>query len=113
MINIPLQAIPNQSLSIQLNDNNVDLRLHTCDNNPGTQSHIVTITITINEILIVQNVRIVPLTALIGYQYLENGNFYFVTENDEYPDYNLFGVNQYLIYASADELEALRNAAIA
>jgi hypothetical protein len=110
MINIPLQDIPNQSLSIQLKDNNVDIRLHTCASNAGTPS--VTITITINENLIVNNVRIVPSTKLINYFYLENGNFYFLTENDDYPDYNLFGISQFLIFASTSELEAIRNAAI-
>lgn len=110
MINIPLQAIPTQSLSIQLDDNNVDLRLHTCDNTPQTPgTMVVTITININEVEIVSNVRIVASTALINYDYLANGNFYLLTENDDYPDYTLFGVSQFLIYASPDELEAILN----
>lgn len=110
MINIPLQAIPNQSLSIQLDGINFDLRIKTCDNTPQTLgSSNTTITITANEAIIVQNVRMVPLTALINYQYLEQGNFFLYTENDDYPDYTLFGVSQYLIYATQQELEDLRN----
>jgi len=74
MINIPLQAIPTQSLSIQLDDNNVDLRLHTCDNTPQTPgTMVVTITININEVEIVSNVRVVASTALINFDYLANG----------------------------------------
>ena len=32
MLNIPLEAIPSQSLSIQLNNEYYDLRLHDCGN---------------------------------------------------------------------------------
>lgn len=112
MIDIPLQAIPNQSLSIQLSGINFDLRIKTCDNTPETLgSSNTVITIAANEAIIVRNVRMVPLTALINYQYLEQGNFFLYTENDDYPDYNLFGVSQYLIYVSQSELEDLRNVA--
>lgn len=103
MIIIPLQAIPNQSLSIQLNDNNFDIRIRACGN-------ISAISISANGSLIIQNQRMVPEGPLIGYKYLENGNFYMLTENDEYPDYNFFGVTQYLIYALPSELEAIRDA---
>ena len=110
MINIPLQAVPTQSLSIQLSNNNFNIRIHTCDNTPQTPGSMVTVfTVSINDVLIVSDVRIVPSTALINYEYLENGNFYFITENDDYPDYTLFGVSQFLIYASPDELGAIIN----
>jgi hypothetical protein len=110
MIIIPIQAIPNQSLTIQLEDLNFFIRLRSCNTNPqvlGTA--IVSISIAINETVIIDNQRMVPGWPLIGYQYLENGNFYILTENDDYPDYTQFGNTQYLIYASATELEALRN----
>lgn len=110
MINIPLQAIPNQSLSIQLDNINFDLRIFTCDNTPQTPgSSVTTITIAANEAIIIQNVKMVPAAALINYQYLEQGNFYFLSENDDYPDYTLFGISQYLVYATQDELEVIRN----
>jgi hypothetical protein len=110
MINIPLQAIPNQSLSIQLDNNSFDIRIHSCDNTPQTPgTPTMSISISVNGAVIIDNQRMIPSWVLIGYRYLENGNFLMVTENDEYPDYNQFGITQYLIYASAAELEALRN----
>ena len=102
MIVIPLQAIPNQTLSIQLDRNNVDIEIRACGNT-------MAFSLSINENIILTNERMVPAWPLIAYEYLENGNFYMLTDNDDYPDYNLFSVNQYLIYASQIELEALRN----
>ena len=97
MIIIPLQPIPNQSLSIQLNDNNFDISVHSCQN-------IMSFSLVINGVDILDNQRMIPSWPLIGYKYLENGNFYMLTDNDDYPDYNLFSVNQYLVYVSASEI---------
>ncbi len=110
MIQIPLQAIPNQSLSIALNGINFDLTVHSCNNTPSIPgTSFMTVSIVASGVLIVDNVRAVPATGLIGYQYLEQGDFFFITDNDEYPDYNLFNNNQALIYASQAELEAIVN----
>jgi len=45
MINIPLQAIPSQSLSILLNEQQYDLRIHDCGNS------VMSIDVTINNSL--------------------------------------------------------------
>ena len=100
MREIPLANIPNQSLSIQLDGNNFDLRVHDCGS-------ITTFTITINNTITLSNMRAVAGTPLIPYKYLENGNFIVLTTNEEYPDWARFGIDQYFIYASQAELEAL------
>jgi hypothetical protein len=101
MIEIPLSAIPNQSLSIQLDQNNFDLRIHDCGN-------IITFDVTINNVIILQGIRAVASYPLIPYEYLENGNFVILTGNDnqDIPYWDRFGIDQYLIYASQAELEA-------
>lgn len=110
MINIPLQAIPSQELSIQLDGNNYDIRLHSCNNTPLTLgTAIMTATIAMNGNLLIENVRCVPNYVLLPYQYLATGNFLIITNNDDYPDYKQFGITQYLIYASQAELEAIEN----
>jgi hypothetical protein len=102
MINIPISNIPNQSLSIVLDDNNYTIRLHTCNN-------IVAVDIVRNSETIVSGMRATCGTSLIPYSYLQDGNFIFVTQNDEYPNYNLFGLTQFLIYASLDEITEINS----
>lgn len=104
MIEIPLQAIPNQSLSVLLNNVQYDIRIEVCNN-------IMAFDIVRNNIAIVTGQRAVAGEPIIPYQYLEDGNFAVLTMNDAYPDYLQFGITQSLIYASQSELEALRDAA--
>lgn len=110
MIILPLQAIPNQSFSIQLDGNNWDVRVFSCNTTPlvpGTQ--VMAYTFILNGVVIINNQRGAINWPLIGYEYLENGNFYMITENDNYPDYTMFGITQYLIYASESEIQAVLN----
>ncbi len=58
----------------------------------------------INNVLILSGIRAVAGFPVIPYDYLQNGNFVFVTANDEYPIYTRFGIDQFLIYASPDEI---------
>lgn len=122
MINIPLQTIANQSLNIVLNDNNYVIRLHACEDSIVTGSiidrtaldslgtSITAVDIIENNITIVTGMRAVCGTPLLPYSYLQgDGNFIFVTNNDEYPNWRLFGINQYLIYATYNEIKALQN----
>jgi hypothetical protein len=108
MIIIPLQAIPNQSLTIQLDNNNWDIDVRSCDTNPQTAgTAIVAFSFTLNGTVIISGQRGITNWPLIAYEYLQNGNFFMITENDDYPDYTQFGITQYLIYASQAELDAL------
>ncbi len=108
MINIPLQAIPNQSLSILLDQTNFDIRLFSCGQSLIAEANIMTITVYINNVLTVQNIRVVPGTPIIPYNYLiTNGNFVLLTQDNSYANYEQFGVTQNLIYASQSEIRAI------
>lgn len=106
MINIPIQAIPNQSLSIQLNTVNYNIVLRDCGN-------VMAMDLSINNELIISGQRLVPSFPAIPYAYLENGNFVFVTPGEDgflipgivYPYWDKFNVDQFLVYASQEELE--------
>lgn len=102
---IPLQAIPNQSLSLQLDGINYDLRLHDCGN-------IMAVDIVVNNAALITGVRAVYGFPLIPYSYLEIGvgNFTFINalDNDnEYPYWDRFNTDQVLIYTSPQELQGL------
>lgn len=96
---IPIQSIPNQSLSLQIDENFYDL---TIKQTRG----VVSVTIKINNSITVTSARSVAGEFIIQYPYLQNGNFFISTLNDELPEYNQFGISQQLIYASQSELIA-------
>jgi|SRR6185437_311954 len=101
MLEIDLAAIPNQALSIRLDDNQYNISIiETC----GCMS----VTILRNNEIIIQNVRAVGGTLLIPYRYLESGNFFIDTADNELPDYTKFGITQSLVYISQAELGAIR-----
>lgn len=104
MQTIPLSALPNQNFTVTLGDDAYNFTLNTCVN-------ITTITLFRNQTLILSGERVPPLTPIIPYEYLESGNFIFVTKNEEYPIYSEFGVSQFLMYVTQDELTAFRDAA--
>lgn len=101
MIEIPLQAIPNQTFSILLDNIQYDFRIEVTNN-------VMSFDIVRNNVPIVTGQRAVAGYPIIPYRYLENGNFVVLTMNGDYPDYTQFGITQSLIYASLIELEALR-----
>jgi len=103
---IPLQAIPNQSLSVQLEDNTFDIAIHDCGD-------IISVTINVNNTPLITGQRAVNGFPILPYAYLEVnvGNFVFVSTNDsqdEYPDWRRFDTDLILVYASPAELEVLR-----
>lgn len=101
MIQINLAAIANQSLNIRL-----DNRLYgiTVKEAAG----VMAIDLVRDNVMLLQGQRLVSGSPVIPYQYLESGNFVFITLNDEYPEYPQFGAGQFLLYASADEVLQLR-----
>lgn len=110
MITIPISNIPNQSLSIALDGNNYTIRLHACSDVLAVGVGIMAVDIARNTTAIVTGTRAVHGFPLIPYRYLEDGNFIITTNNDEYPNWRLFGINQFLVYASMTEIEEIRNA---
>lgn len=111
MLQIKLEAIPNQSFSLRLDDSTYDLRIHALNSFTldGTViPPIMVMDITRNNVTILQGQRLIAGYPVIPYGYLEDGNFVMITEDDEYPDYSKFGVNQYLIFATSAELAEIR-----
>lgn len=101
--NIPLESIPNQQFNIPLGGSIYDITLKTFKN------------ITFFDLLKDQNSllsssRVVPGIPLIPYTYLEDGggNFIFITKSEEYPIYHKFGMNQFLLFFSRQELDSIR-----
>jgi hypothetical protein len=101
MIEIDLAQIPNQSFSLQLNNVFYQITLRYVIN-------LMTCTIKRNDQVIIENVRCQPNQKIIPYNYLEDGNFAFLTVDNEYPIYTRFNVDQFLVYATQDELEVSR-----
>lgn len=101
MQNIPIQALPNQTLSVPLDNNQWDISIKTTN---GT----VSVTLVLNGIVIIENLRAVAGTRIIPDKYQESGNFAIITQNFQIPDYTQFGNTQTLVYISAAELSALR-----
>lgn len=113
MIVIPITNIPNQSLSIPLGDNNYQIRIHCCNDNIEIGTTIMAVDIYKNDEIVVLGIRAQPGYPLLPYPYMQkDGNFIFVTNNDEYPNWRLFGVNQYLIYVSRSELRDIYDASV-
>lgn len=106
MIQIPLQSIPNQTLSINLNDNAYDILIRAC--NSGA-SQVMSIDITINNDVILLGQRMVAGTPLIPYLELTDigGNFLLLTDDGDLPDYNQFQISQYLVFATQEEINAI------
>lgn len=95
---VPLEQLPNQSLSINVDGNRWDLRIKVATNS-------MVIDISLNDQVIILGQRITVGWPVIPYDYLATeGNFIFLTENEEMPDWNMFGITQQLLYVSPGEL---------
>lgn len=101
--NIPLEVIPNQSLSIQLDEVRYGIRLRDIGG-------MMSADISIDDQLIIEGLRVVGGFPLIPYKYLEGdgGNFIFLTELGDLVYWDQFGITQSLLYFSAEELEVIR-----
>ena len=103
MQQIPLQALPNQSFQIVLDNNTWAFTIKTTGG-------LTTVSLTLNNVDILDSTPAVAGGFIIPYEYLEAGNFFFTTQNYQLPNYEYFGTTQYLIYISATELAAYRAA---
>lgn len=102
MIDVSLAAVANQTLFIQLDERAYTITVHASGNG------VMTADITRDSVVLLQGGRITPGMPLLPYRYLESGNFVLITDADALPDFEQFGVTQFLVYLSADELAALR-----
>lgn len=101
MQQINIAAVANQNFSVQLNNILYNLTIKLTVN-------VMSVSISRNGSVVQSGARAVSGFPLIPYHYQEDGNFIITTENNDYPDYSKFGISQFLIYASQDELEVIR-----
>lgn len=104
MLQIPLNAIPNQELTVVLDGVLYDLTLKETN---GCMS----VDVTRAGVVVIRGQRCVAGSPILPYVSLEGqfGNFAFVTNDGDLPYYDQFGVSQALIYASEFEIGAIRN----
>lgn len=101
MIEIPLEAIPNQSFSIALDNRIYDFTIKSTNG-------VMSVSLTRDNVEIIANIRAIADFPLIPFKYLEDGNFIIQTQNGDLPEYSQFGITQRLLYFSAAELGDIR-----
>lgn len=98
MRTIPIDTLPNQELSINVEDNRWTIRLKVA------QSSICA-DILLNDESLVLGQRIAVGTPIIPYDHLATaGNFILLVEGEDLPDWRKFNVSQQLLYISPGEL---------
>ena len=103
MIDIGIAALANQAISIQLDASFYEIQLRESNG-------VMAATITRDGVTLVTNSRVTAGTPLLPYRYQEAGNFIVTVDDDALPYWDQFGVTQFLVYLSADELAAYRSA---
>lgn len=101
MIDIPLATEANQSFTIVLEGQVWEVTLKEAN---GTMA----CTVVRDNVVIIQNTRVLPYAPIIPYPYLELGNLVITTENDELPYWTAFNVTQYLVYLTPAEMAEAR-----
>lgn len=101
MIDIPLQPIANQELSIPLDGSRFVITVKEANGS-------MVATVVRDNVTIIQNARMLADDFVLPYTYLRNelGNFFFATQGEALADWQEFGRTQFLVYATADEIAA-------
>lgn len=101
MQTISLERTANQTFSLLLNNDRWDFTVKQ-----AVSSMVADISV--NEERILSGQILVAGTPIIPYEHLQsNGNFVIITENDQLPDWERFGVDQFMVYATAEEIASL------
>lgn len=102
---IDIDQVQNQSFSVTEDGNRWDFTIKQ-----AVTSMVADISLNDTRILSAQ--ILVAGTPMIPYQYLQgSGNFLILTENDDLPNWERFGVDQIMVYASPADIEAARASA--
>lgn len=101
MIDVGIATLPNQALSIQLDERFYEIAIREANG-------VMSATLVRDGVTLISNVRVTAGTPLLPYRYQESGNFVMTTDNEAIPYWDQFNVTQFLVYLSADELAALR-----
>lgn len=102
MIDINLKQIANQELTIALEDSRYEIAV--IETNVS-----MAITITKDSVVLVQNARLIADAFLLR-DYLvdaDSGNFMLTSQDESLPAWQNFGITQFLVYITSDELLAL------
>lgn len=104
MRQIPLQSVPNQSLSFTQDENRWEVTIKQ-----AAASMIADVTI--NDVRVISGVRIPGDDFILPYTYMGvlQGNLMLTTQQELLPDWELFGQTQQLFYWTPDEMKALAN----
>lgn len=102
MLQIPLQAVPRQEMTVTIDQNRWLIRV-------VQEGDMMLCDFTLNEVVQIQGVRAVPAQRLLPYAYLQQragGNFAFLTGNMNrtIPWFEDFGNTCFLIFATAEEI---------
>jgi hypothetical protein len=100
-LSINLAPIPNQSLSVTINQVLYELRFFFVSN-------VMCCDLAINSVTVLSAMRLVAGSFIIPYNYLQNGNFIITTLNGEIPNYSFFGATQFLLFLTNAEVAALQ-----
>lgn len=101
-LNIPIVAVPNQSFSVVLEQQN-------CKINLLTRGDIIYFDLFLNNQAIILG-RQINISPILPYKYIQqkfNGNFIILNNDgnlDTTPNYRLFGISQSLIYYTLADL---------
>lgn len=99
---VPLEAIAKQNLTVTLDNTLYEIDVLACNG-------CTALNITRAGVEIIAGQRAVVGQLIIPQAYENgNGNFFFLVTNDDLPAYPQFGTTQFLFYASAAELAAVR-----
>lgn len=103
MIDIDLLAEPNQSLAVMLDGARFELTIKDAGN-------CMAIDVVRDNEVIVRGQRALCDYPVIPYPYLRGkfGNFIFISEEDEIPNWNHFGKTHFLCYVTAEEIAAIK-----
>jgi hypothetical protein len=104
MRNIPLLAVANQSIVVTIDDARWSITLKACGS-------VMAVDVDLNDEPLLRGQRVVAGMPVIPYRRLPvgvlpaAGNFMLMTMEDDLPWWERFGVDQYLVYLTASDLE--------
>jgi len=100
MIQIDLNITPNQSFAFSVSGVNYDIELKLADG-------IEYATVSADNVVLCSAVRCVPREFIIPYEYLtKGGNFLWVCDDGEYPNWEKFNDQHKLLYLTDEEIAA-------
>lgn len=100
MLEISLIQHPNQTFPVILEGSRYDLTIKDGDG-------FLIMDVIRDDVVILQGQRLLANTPIIPYNYLTQGNLVIITDNDDLPDWQQFGITQQLYYLTVEEWSIL------